>query len=155
MKEGSENTEEIYLAGGCLWGVQEFVRHLLGVVHTEAGRANGTSDSTKGDYDGYAECVRTVFDPTQVSVARLVEYLFEIIDPYSVNKQGPDVGEKYRAGIYSKSEKHLQEAKKWIGSRTLSDVRSPTPNEFCSKRPRAWDRLVSQTIMPHTQITPA
>ena len=45
MKEESENTEEIYLAGGCLWGVQEFVRHLPGVIHTEAGRANGTSQS--------------------------------------------------------------------------------------------------------------
>ena len=117
MKEGSENTEEIYLAGGCLWGVQEFVRHLPGVIHTEAGRANGTSKTINGDYDGYAECVRTVFDPNQVTVARLVEYLFEIIDPYSLNKQGPDVGEKYRTGIYSKSEKHLQEAKKWIRSR--------------------------------------
>ena len=71
----------------------------------------------KGEYDGYAECVRTIFDPNQVTVARLVEYLFEIIDPYSLNKQGPDVGEKYRTGIYSKSEKHLQEAKKWIKSR--------------------------------------
>ena len=102
------NTEELYLAGGCLWGVQEFVRYLPGVMHTEAGRANGTSDSTKGDYDGYAECVRTVFNPAQVSVERLVQYLFEIINPYSVNKQGPDIGQKYRTGIYSKSEKHLQ-----------------------------------------------
>ena len=102
MKELPGNTEEIYLAGGCLWGVQEFIRHLPGVIHTKAGRANGTSDSTKGDYDGYAECV---------------EYLFEIINPYSIGEQGPDIGEKYRTGIYSKSEKHLQEAKKWIGSR--------------------------------------
>ena len=44
------------------------------------------------EYDGYAECVRTIFDPNQVTVARLVEYLFEIIDPYSLYKQGPDVG---------------------------------------------------------------
>ncbi len=28
-------------------------------------------------------------------------YLFEIIDPYSVNRQGIDVGEKYRTGVYS------------------------------------------------------
>ena len=117
MKELPGNTEEIYLAGGCLWGVQEFIRHLPGVIHTKAGRANGTSDSTKGDYDGYAECVRTIFDPNQATVARLVEYLFEIINPYSIGEQGPDIGEKYRTGIYSKSEKHLQEAKKWIGSR--------------------------------------
>lgn len=111
-------TEEIYLAGGCLWGVQEFLRHIPGVINTEAGRANGSTQSLDEEYDGYVECVRTIFDPTQVSVARLIEYLFEIIDPYSINKQGPDEGRKYRTGVYSKSETHLQEAKVWIGSRT-------------------------------------
>ena len=117
MSHSEIQTEEIYLAGGCLWGVQEFVRHLPGVIATEAGRANGTSSSTKGEYDGYAECVRTVFDPTKVTVAQLLEYLFEIIDPHSINQQGPDVGEKYRTGVYSKSEAHLNEAKQWIASR--------------------------------------
>jgi peptide-methionine (S)-S-oxide reductase len=117
MPDRETQTEEIYLAGGCLWGVQEFVRHLPGVIATEAGRANGSSPSTKGEYDGYAECVRTVFDPAQVTVGRLLEYLFEIIDPYSINRQGPDVGEKYRTGVYSKTEEHLNEAKQWIESR--------------------------------------
>lgn len=113
--------EEIYLAGGCLWGVQEFVRHLPGVVKTEAGRANGTSKTTAGPYDGYAECVRTVFDPDQLSVAELVGYLFEIIDPYSKNRQGPDVGEKYRTGIYSRDTRHLQEARRFIAARADAD----------------------------------
>lgn len=115
------NTEEIYLAGGCLWGVQEFVRYLPGVIQTEAGRVNGTSSSTKAEYDGNAECVRTVFDPVELSVPRLVEYLFEIIDPYSINQQGPDIGEKYRTGVYSKSEAHLNEAKQWITAREDAD----------------------------------
>lgn len=113
--------EELYLAGGCLWGVQEFVRHLPGVIETEAGRANGTSQTIHGEYDGYAECVRTVFDPNQLTICRLLEYILEIIDPYSINQQGPDIGEKYRTGIYSHSEKHLQEAKTWIESRKDSD----------------------------------
>jgi peptide-methionine (S)-S-oxide reductase len=113
--------EEIYLAGGCLWGVQEFIRHLPGVIETEAGRANGTSQSINGEYDGYAECVRTQFAPYQLTIRRLVEYFFEIINPYSINQQGPDIGEKYRTGIYSKSDYHLQEAKTWIESREDSD----------------------------------
>ena len=113
--------EELYLAGGCLWGVQEFVRHLPGVIETEAGRANGTSQTIDGEYDGYAECVRSVFDPNQLTICRLLEYFFEIIDPYSFNQQGPDIGEKYRTGIYSHSEKHLQETKRWIESREDSD----------------------------------
>ena len=115
------HTEEIYLAGGCLWGVQEFIRHLPGVIETEAGRANGTSQTIRGEYDGYAECVRAVFDPNQLTICRFLEYLFEIIDPYSINQQGPDIGEKYRTGIYSHSEKHLLEAKTWIESREDSD----------------------------------
>ena len=116
MQKNPVITEIIYLAGGCLWGVQEFVRHLPGVLETEAGRANGTSPSTNGEYDGYAECVRTVYDPTQLTIGQLLEYLFEIIDPYSINKQGPDIGEKYRTGVYSKTETHLNEAKQWITS---------------------------------------
>jgi peptide-methionine (S)-S-oxide reductase len=121
MNSSPPNTEEIYLAGGCLWGVQEFVRYLPGVIKTEAGRANGTTSSTQSEYDGYAECVRTVFDPVELSVPRLVEYLFEIIDPYSINQQGPDIGEKYRTGVYSKTEAHHNEAKQWIASRKDAD----------------------------------
>ena len=117
MQKGPVTTETIYLAGGCLWGVQEFVRHLPGVIQTEAGRANGNSSSTKGQYDGYAECVRTVVDPAKVTLGRLLEYLFEIIDPYSINQQGPDSGEKYRTGVYSKTAAHHNEAKQWIASR--------------------------------------
>lgn len=121
MPIDSVHTEEIYLAGGCLWGVQEFIRHLPGVIETEAGRANGTSQTIRGEYDGYVECVRAVFDPNQLTICRFLEYLFEIIDPYSINQQGPDIGEKYRTGIYSHSVKHLLEAKTWIESREDSD----------------------------------
>ncbi|MEF1291123.1 peptide-methionine (S)-S-oxide reductase [Vibrio sp. M260118] len=109
--------QEIYIAGGCLWGVQEFFKHIPGVISTEAGRANGTSNTTASDYDGYAECVRTVFDPTRVSVEGLVSYLFEIIDPYSINQQGPDIGEKYRTGIYSECDQHLAAARRYIDQR--------------------------------------
>ncbi|CAD2215428.1 peptide-methionine (S)-S-oxide reductase [Angomonas deanei] len=115
------STEEIYLAGGCLWGVQEFVKHLPGVTWTEAGRANGTTDNTKTPYDGYAECVRVRFDPSVTSVEQLLTHLFEIIDPYSVNQQGRDVGLKYRTGVYSTNEEHLKRAKAFIASREDAD----------------------------------
>ncbi len=109
--------QEIFLAGGCLWGVQEFVRHLPGVVSTQAGRANGSFQFLTGQYDGYAECVRVSFDTDTLSVTQLLEYFFEIIDPYSVNRQGPDVGMRYRTGIYSREDNHLAQAKEFIESR--------------------------------------
>jgi peptide-methionine (S)-S-oxide reductase len=94
---------------------------LPGVCETEAGRANGTKRDTQGDYDGYAECVKTVFDPKLVTVEELMAYLFEIIDPYSLNQQGNDVGEKYRTGVYSLNPNHLEQASDWIMQRSDSE----------------------------------
>jgi len=106
--------ETIYIAGGCLWGVQEFLKYVPGVIETQAGRANGLTKTTKTAYDGYAECVKTVFDSKVVSMEELIHYFLEIIDPYSINQQGNDVGEKYRTGIYSNDQNHLLKAKKSI-----------------------------------------
>lgn len=113
--------QEIYFAGGCLWGVQEYIRHLPGVTSTEAGRANGTAKTTEGEYDGYAECVRTRFNPEIVSLQQLFDYYFEVIDPYSINQQGEDIGEKYRTGIYSTEPSHLTQAEKYINDRSDAD----------------------------------
>ena len=114
--------ETVYLAGGCLWGVQAFIKTLPGVRFTEAGRANGTSSTLESAYDGDAECVKTEFDPSIVTIQELMGYLFEIIDPYSLNKQGQDVGEKYRTGVYSENPEHLKEAKAFIRERNDSDL---------------------------------
>ena len=114
--------EVIYVAGGCLWGVQAFIKTLPGVKFTEAGRANGTSHTLAGDYDGYAECVKTEFDPKVITIRDLMGFLFEIIDPYSLNKQGHDTGEKYRTGIYSEKPEHLKEAMDFLRERNDYDL---------------------------------
>ncbi|WP_404283999.1 peptide-methionine (S)-S-oxide reductase [Exiguobacterium aurantiacum] len=113
--------QTVYIAGGCLWGVQAFIKTLPGVIETEAGRANGTTDTLNGPYDGYAECVKTTFDSSIVTMEDLMHYLFEIIDPYSVNRQGEDVGEKYRTGVYSTDPRHLEVARTFINSRSDAD----------------------------------
>ncbi len=106
--------ETIYLAGGCLWGVQAYIKTLPGVIATEAGRANGSTPDLDSPYDGYAECVKTTFDSQQLPLQQLLNYFFEIIDPYSLNKQGPDQGPKYRTGVYSQNPKHLEEAQNYL-----------------------------------------
>ncbi|OAD44975.1 peptide-methionine (S)-S-oxide reductase [Polaribacter atrinae] len=113
-KEQIASMGTIYIAGGCLWGVQEFLKHLPGVLDTQAGRVNGATKSTKTAYDGYAECVKTTFDSQILSIEDLIHYLLEIIDPYSINQQGNDIGEKYRTGIYSDNQNHLLKAKNCI-----------------------------------------
>jgi peptide-methionine (S)-S-oxide reductase len=97
------------------------MKHLPGVQATEAGRANGSSNTTNSSYDGYTECVKVTFDTNQVNLNQLIGYLFEIIDPYSVNKQGEDVGEKYRTGIYSEQPRHLEIASEYITNRDDAD----------------------------------
>jgi len=109
--------EVIYFAGGCLWGVQAFIKTLPGIKSTEAGRANGTTNTLDGDYDGYAECVKTTFDPQIVTIDELMDYFFEIIDPYTLDKQGNDIGKKYRTGIYSENVKHLDKTKAYLSKR--------------------------------------
>ncbi len=121
-KKGGMRLEVVYFAGGCLWGVQAFIKTLPGVVFTEAGRANGTSFTLESDYDGYAECVKTGFDPSVVSIRELMGYFFEMIDPYSLNKQGQDVGEKYRTGVYSENPEHLLEAQAFLCKRNDYDL---------------------------------
>ena len=62
-------------------GVQHFFDTVPGVQMTEAGRANGTTSSLDGPYDGYAECVKVVYDEKNTSISELMAHLFEIIDP--------------------------------------------------------------------------
>ncbi|RIO87475.1 peptide-methionine (S)-S-oxide reductase [Staphylococcus haemolyticus] len=106
--------ETVYLAGGCLYGVEAYIRTLPGVINTTSGRANGITNTLDGEYDGYVEAFKTEFDPDKVSVTDLMGYLFEIIDPYSVHQQGQDIGLKYRTGLYSEDPKHLKEAQAFI-----------------------------------------
>ena len=113
-KDQKISKETIYIAGGCLWGVQEFLKYIPGILETQAGRANGITKSTKTPYDGFAECVKTTFNAKIVSVEDLIHHLLEIIDPYNINQQGNDIGEKYRTGIYSDHQNHLLKAKNYI-----------------------------------------
>lgn len=113
--------ETIYLAGGCLWGVQYFFKEMPGILSVEAGRVNGITDSLEGPYDGYAECVKIEFQPTMMPLEQLYDHLFEIIDPYSLNQQGFDIGKKYRTGIYSENPQHLEIAQSYINKRDDAD----------------------------------
>lgn len=110
----------IYFAGGCLWGVQHFFNDIPGVIHTEAGRINGRTQTLDPPYDGYAEGVKITFDAKQLTLINLLDYLFEIIDPYSLNQQGNDKGEKYRTGIYSNQASDLVLARRFIAEQPRS-----------------------------------
>lgn len=106
---------EIYLAGGCFWGVQKFFDQFEGVVRTEVGYANGPSEAPSYQEvcasSGHAEAVRICYDPERITLAELLEYFLSVIDPLSVNRQGNDVGVQYRTGIYYTDDGQLDEVR--------------------------------------------
>ncbi|MBP5250145.1 MAG: peptide-methionine (S)-S-oxide reductase MsrA [Lachnospiraceae bacterium] len=109
----NKDLSTIYLAGGCFWGMQKFFDQFDGVVRTEVGYANGPDKApTYKDVcndSGHAETVRVDYDSTKVSLTKLLEFYFMVIDPLSVNKQGEDEGIQYRTGIYYTNEAQLPE----------------------------------------------
>ena len=100
---GSER--DIYLAAGCFWGAEKYLKLIEGVTFTEVGFANGNTENPTykevyTDQTGYAETVHLRYNPSIVSLRFLLEMYFKAIDPTSLNKQGEDEGTRYRTGIY-------------------------------------------------------
>lgn len=96
---------EIYLAGGCFWGVEKYISNIKGVLETKVGYANGdtehpTYEQVRYENSGHAETVKVVYDPEALSLEVLLKLFYRIIDPTSVDKQGEDIGHQYRTGIY-------------------------------------------------------
>lgn len=99
----SVKTKEIYLAGGCFWGVEGYFKQLPGVLETEVGYANGASEKTSYQNlasTGHAETIKLVYDANRIHLAELLAHYFRIIDPTLLNQQGNDRGTQYRTGIY-------------------------------------------------------
>ncbi len=97
--------KEIYLAGGCFWGVEAYIARIYGVYDVTSGYANGntenpTYEEVSYEHTGHAETVHVLYDPERISLEKLLDYYFKIIDPTSLNRQGNDQGEQYRTGIY-------------------------------------------------------
>lgn len=99
------NTKQIYLAGGCYWGVEKYISGLKGVRETTVGFANGhveapSYEQVKHEDTGHAETVKVVYDPEVLPLPVLLKLFYRIIDPTSVDRQGEDVGHQYRTGVY-------------------------------------------------------
>jgi peptide methionine sulfoxide reductase msrA/msrB len=97
--------KDIWLAGGCFWGVEAYMARVPGVAETTVGYANGnTENPTYEDVSyrdtGHAETVHVRYDTERISLVELLEQFFLIINPTALNRQGNDVGSQYRTGIY-------------------------------------------------------
>ncbi len=109
-----EPFDGIYLAGGCFWGLEKFLKQFRGVIQTTVGYANGTwicptYQEVCELETGHAETVKVVFNKKEISLREILDFYFQVIDPVAVNHQGGDFGTQYRTGIYYLRESQLSE----------------------------------------------
>jgi peptide-methionine (S)-S-oxide reductase len=111
-------TERAVLAGGCFWGMEDLMRKQPGVVSTRVGYTGGSvKNATYRNHEGHAEAIEIIFDPAKTSFRTMLEFLFQIHDPTTLNRQGNDRGTSYRSAIF-----YTTDEQKRIAEDTIADV---------------------------------
>ena len=117
---GQAASDVVVLAGGCFWGVQGVFQHVEGVKSAVSGYAGGAAatasyDKVTSGRTGHAEAVRITYDPSKVTLGRLLQIYFSVVhDPTQLNRQGPDVGTQYRSAIFPANDEQARVAKAYI-----------------------------------------
>jgi peptide-methionine (S)-S-oxide reductase len=106
--EVPEGCEVAYFAMGCFWGAEKCFWGLDGVVSTAVGYMGGVTKNPSyyevcRGRSGHAESVRVIFDPKKISYEDLLVVFFENHDPTQGDRQGNDVGDRYRSALFTTS----------------------------------------------------
>ena len=144
------------LAGGCFWGTEGLYEHVKGVrdaVSVYAGGSRGFG-GYGGQRTGFAEAVKITFDPAQISYNQLLQIFFDVAhDPTQIDRQGPDVGPRYRSAIFPQNAQQRVIAQQYLAQLRSSnrfgrpiatriesgglDVAEPEHQDFMRKHPSA------------------
>ena len=109
--------DSIVLGGGCFWCLDASYKLLPGVTRITCGYAGGTLanptyEQVCGEDTGHAEVVKIEFDPSKVTLERVLEYFWMVHDPTQVGGQGADMGSSYRSIILFSSPEQKAAAEK-------------------------------------------
>ena len=117
MANDAENKKAVF-AAGCFWGVESTFQQMEGVKSTTVGYIGGKVKNPSYELvctglTGHAEAVEVEYNPNIVSFEKLLDTFFELHDPTTLNRQGPDIGTQYRSAAYfsNDDEKQIIETK--------------------------------------------
>ena len=104
--------KEIYLGGGCFWGLEAYFSKVKGIIQTQVGYGNSISQDPKykevcSGNTGAVEALYVKYDENIIPLEKILFHFFKNIDPTTLNRQGNDIGTQYRTGIYYKTKDDL------------------------------------------------
>jgi len=109
-------TDKIVFAGGCFWCVEADFEGLDGVKEAVSGYTGGTTENpsykevVQGG-TGHYEAVEIEFDPTIISLDKILYIFLRSVDVTDDGGQFCDRGESYRTAIFINSKMQKEEAK--------------------------------------------
>ncbi|MBL6864397.1 MAG: peptide-methionine (S)-S-oxide reductase MsrA [Rhodospirillales bacterium] len=111
--------EKTTFGAGCFWGIEYSFNKVPGVLEAPVGYSGGSLENPTyqqvcSGQTGHAEVVQVKFDPNKVSFQELLEVFWNIHDPTTLNRQGPDVGTQYRSAILFHSQEQETLARKSV-----------------------------------------
>ncbi len=101
----NRNLQTATFGAGCFWGVEDTFMKIKGVEETAVGFMGGatpnpTYEQTTTGQTGHAEVIHLQYEPNVVSYEELLKTFWDIHDPTTLNRQGPDIGTQYRSVIF-------------------------------------------------------
>ena len=109
---------------GCFWGVEHRFRQVRGVADVEVGYSGGTTENATYKQvctgrTGHAEVVRLDFDDSIITYEELLRAFWDMHDPTTLNRQGPDRGTQYRSVVF-----YYDEAQRLAAERMKAELQS-------------------------------
>ena len=113
-----QKLEKITFGAGCFWCVEAVFQRVKGVKTVTSGYMGGklknpTYREVCSGLTGHAEVCQLTYDPTEVSVATLLEIFWQTHDPTTLNRQGADTGTQYRSAVFFHTPEQQKEAEAW------------------------------------------